>query len=54
MNLKKTIMFCFSGWVFLSSPQNNTSILMWEHKGMHLIYIVYNIEFKDKTYGFNF
>jgi hypothetical protein len=37
----------------MSSSQNGTCILMWEHKRTNPFYIVYNMRFKDKAYGLN-
>ncbi len=37
----------------MNSSQIGTCILMQAHKEKHLFYIVYEMGFKDKTYGFN-
>jgi hypothetical protein len=37
----------------MNSSQTYTSILMWIHKKRHLVYIVCEMKFMDKTYGLN-
>jgi hypothetical protein len=46
-------MFHLSVKFFLSSSQNDTCILMWEHKRTSLFLIVCNMGFEDKAYGLN-
>jgi hypothetical protein len=46
-------MFCFKVKLFLNSSQNGTYILMWKYKKIFFLNIVYNMGFKDKTYGLN-
>ncbi len=36
------------GSTFFNSSQNGTCILMGEHKRTNLLYIIYNMGFKDK------
>ncbi len=41
------------GQAFLNSSQNDTCILIWEHKKTSLLYIVCNMRFEEKAYESN-